>query len=64
MKKEGYDPNCPHCEGSGTYYAPDGYDDVIAENCDCDDKKLVELRKQLTTRFFPFKKDELWELMK
>lgn len=28
-------PDCPHCEGTGTVYEADGPDDVLSVPCNC-----------------------------
>ncbi len=33
--KDSAKKDCPHCHGTGIYYAPDGHDDVVGEICDC-----------------------------
>ncbi len=41
--------NCPRCEGTGIYYAPDGHDDVIGEICEC----TFEKPKPILIHHFP-----------
>ena len=60
-----YKKDCELCNGTGTYYMPDGQDDVSPEICDCDNEELVALREQATKHFFPFMSvKEMGEFMK
>ena len=60
-----YKKDCEYCNGTGTYYAPSGQDDVCPEVCDCGVEDLVALKEQATKHFFPFmSREEMAEFMK